>query len=130
MEGVAKMKRLMGLIVAAGMALGMSSAAGAAPAAQGLQRTAASVAETAGSMVAEVGYRRGHYRPVYRHRPVQFHRPVYRHRPVYYRPVYRPIYAAPIYRPRHVGPRCVVRYRAVRGWDGYYVRRPVRICRW
>ncbi len=138
------MKTMLGLVLAAGLALGGAAAANAAPFAAAAPRTAEAGASLNKALTTQVGwghhrrhyrhvhygYRR-HYRPVY-HRPVHFHRPVY-HRPVYYS---RPVYYRPVrYRPAYYGgygygPRCVVRYRTARTWDGYLMRRPVRICRW
>lgn len=125
------MKHIVRWVIAAGLALGLTSVAQAAPAATGLSRTSETAAEASRALVSDVGYRRGYrrvayarpiYRPRYYARPVVYRRGYVR--PVYYRPVrYRPVYAAPVY----FGADCWIRYRKVYTWHGY-VRKPVRVC--
>lgn len=134
------MKRIMGWVLAAGLAFGLGGAAGAAPAGAGLAPVRTAAQEQTGALAVKAGWqgrRHGHYRAL-RHRHVHY-RPVhYRHlrhyRPVYYRPVrYRPVHVAPVwgygaYR-RHYRPRCVIRHQTV--WSAYgWIQRPVRVCRW
>jgi hypothetical protein len=133
------MKRIVGWIVAAGICLGLTGMATAAPVSAGAARMTEAAADGGRALVAEVGYRRGHHRGyhhrAYHGRPVYRHRVVYHHRhfarPVYYRPVrHRPVYAAPAYYGGYgYGPRCYIKIRKVYTWQGL-VRKPVRICRY
>lgn len=116
------MKLILGFVLAAGMALA-GATANATPAASGLARVNDAGVTQARAQVEQVQYRRRHFRRAYYGRPVVYRRGY--HRRAYYR---RPVYFA---RPAYYGPRCVVQYRrAYNPYYGYWVRRPVRICRW
>ncbi|MGL4437847.1 MAG: hypothetical protein ACRCUE_01105 [Bosea sp. (in: a-proteobacteria)] len=121
------MKRILGWVMAAGLCLGISNMAQAAPVSAGSARMTDLAAEGSRAMVNEVGYHRRHYGRGHYGRRV-YHRRHYA-RPVHYRPVrYRPVYAAPVYYGGYgYGPRCYIKIRKVYTWQGL-VRKRVRIC--